>query len=300
MDKPRLGRGLDALLGGADAPGIPEAATIETGEVAIGQIVQNPYQPRKHFDHDQLAALSASVREHGILQPLVCRNVNGQLQLIAGERRLRAAQEVGLTKVPIRVVDFNDQQTLEAALVENIQRSDLNPIEKALGFKEHLDRFGFSHEQLAKRLGLARSSITNLVNLLELAPEVQDGIRLGQISEAHGKILKGVKDRTKQVGLFKQIVAMGLSVKATDTLLREQSGKSPAIKGASGGGSNGGANGSSNGVDKTAHVRSLEEELRQKLGVPVEIRVQGKDAGQIVLDFAAHDDFERLLEVLRR
>ncbi|HEX3314581.1 MAG TPA: chromosome partitioning protein ParB, partial [Gemmataceae bacterium] len=113
-------------------------------------------------------------------------------------------------------------------------------------------------------------------------------------------ILKGVKDRTKQVGLFKQIVAMGLSVKATDTLLREQSGKSPAIKGASGGGSNGGANGSSNGVDKTAHVRSLEEELRQKLGVPVEIRVQGKDAGQIVLDFAAHDDFERLLEVLRR
>ena len=165
--------------------------------------------------------------------------MNGQLQLIAGERRLRAAQEVGLTKVPIRIVDFNDQQTLEAALVENIQRSDLNPIEKALGFKEHLDRFGFSHEQLAKRLGLARSSITNLVNLLELAPEVQDGIRLGQISEAHGKILKGVKDRTKQVGLFKQIVAMGLSVKATETLLREQSGKTPASEGASGGGSSG-------------------------------------------------------------
>jgi ParB family transcriptional regulator, chromosome partitioning protein len=298
MDKPRLGRGLDALLGGADAPDIPAAATIETGEVPIGQIIQNPYQPRKHFDQDQLAALSASVREHGILQPLVCRNVNGQLQLIAGERRLRAAQEVGLTKVPIRIVDFNDQQTLEAALVENIQRSDLNPIEKALGFKEHLDRFGFSHEQLAQRLGLARSSITNLVNLLELAPEVQDGIRLNQISEAHGKILKGVKDRTKQVGLFKQIVAMGLSVKATESMLREQSGKSPSSKG--GGGSSGGSNGSGNGVEKTAHVRSLEEELRQKLGVPVEIRVQGKDAGQIVLDFAANDDFERLLEVLRR
>jgi ParB family transcriptional regulator, chromosome partitioning protein len=300
MDKPRLGRGLDALLGGADAPDIPAAvaaATIETGEVPIGQIVQNPYQPRKHFDHDQLAALSASVREHGILQPLVCRNVNGQLQLIAGERRLRAAQEVGLTKVPIRIVDFNDQQTLEAALVENIQRSDLNPIEKALGFKEHLDRFGFSHEQLAQRLGLARSSITNLVNLLELVPEVQEGIRQGQISEAHGKILKGVKDRTKQVGLFKQIVAMGLSVKATESLLREQSGKSPTSRGASNGG---GSSGSSNGGEKTAHVRSLEEELRQKLGVPVEIRVQGKDAGQIVLDFAAHDDFERLLEVLRR
>jgi ParB family transcriptional regulator, chromosome partitioning protein len=300
MDKPRLGRGLDALLGGADAPDIPEAATVESGEVPIGQIVQNPYQPRKHFDHDQLAALSASVREHGILQPLVCRNVNGQLQLIAGERRLRAAQEVGLTKVPIRIVDFNDQQTLEAALVENIQRSDLNPIEKALGFKEHLDRFGFSHEQLAQRLGMARTSITNLVNLLELAQEVQDGIRQGQISEAHGKILKGTKDRNKQIALFKQIVAMGLSVKATEAMLREQSGKAPSTRNGGGGSSGGGSNGAASGVEKTAHVRSLEEELRQKLGVPVEIRVQGKDAGQIVLDFAAHDDFERLLEVLRR
>ena len=123
---------------------IPVAATIETGEVPIGQIVQNPYQPRKHFDHDQLAALSASVREHGILQPLVCRNVNGQLQLIAGERRLRERlRKSALTKVPIRIVDFNDQQTLEAAPVENIQPQRSEPDRKALGFKEHLDRFGF-------------------------------------------------------------------------------------------------------------------------------------------------------------
>ena len=166
---------------------------LATAEVPLNKIQHNPHQPRKNFDVDDLASLSASVKTHGILQPLVVRQVGGQFQLVAGERRLRAAQEAGLGSVPVRIVDFNDQETLEAALVENIQRSDLNPIEKAQGFKEYLDRFGMSHEQLAQRLGLARSSITNLVNLLELAPEVQEAVRVNQISEAHAKILKGIK-----------------------------------------------------------------------------------------------------------
>jgi ParB family chromosome partitioning protein len=291
MDKPRLGRGLDALLGGGDDM---TELPAEAGEVAIAQIVQNPHQPRKHFDDEQLAALCASVKAHGILQPLVVRSVGGQYQLIAGERRLRAAQEAGLAKVPVRVVDFNDQQVLEAALVENIQRADLNPIEKAQGFKEYLDRFGMSHDQLAQRLGLARPTITNLVNLLELTPEVQDGVRLNQISEAHAKLLKGIKNRDKQVALFKQIVAMGLSVKATESLMREQ--KEGGSRSSAGG--RGDSNGQ--GVEKTAHVRSIEEELRQRLAVPVEIRLTAKDQGQVVLSFASNDDFERLLEVLRR
>src|SRR5439155_15701717 len=158
----------------------------------------------------------------GILQPLVVRQVGDGFQLIAGERRLRAAQTVGLPSVPVHVVDFNDQQVLEAALVENIQRSDLNPIEKAHGFKDYLDRFKMTHEQLAQRLGLARSSITNLVNLLDLAPDVQEGLRLNQITEAHAKLLKGIKNRERQVALFKQVVAMGLSVKATEALVRDQ------------------------------------------------------------------------------
>lgn len=295
-DKPRLGRGLDALLGGdgatADRPG-------PTNEIPLGQIQQNPYQPRKHFDAEQITALSASVREHGILQPLVVRNVNGQYQLIAGERRLRAAQEVGLSTVPVRVVDFNDQQVLEAALVENIQRADLNPIEKAQGFKEYLDRFHLSHDQLAQRLGLARSSITNLINLLDMAPEVVDGVRLNQISEAHAKLLKGIKSRDKQVAMFKQIVAMGLSVKAAEAMIRDvkEGGSGSGSKSSGGGGS---AREASPGAEKTAHVKSLEDELRQRLAVAVEIRVQGKDQGQIVLNFASNDDFERLLETLRR
>ena len=203
---------------------------------------------------------------------------------------MRAAQAAGLSTVPVRVVDFNDQEVLEAALAENIQRADLNPIEKAQGFKDYLDRFGVNHEHLAQRLGLARSTITNLVNLLDLAPEVQDGLRVSQISEAHAKILKGIKSRERQVALFKQIVAMGLSVKGLEALLREQ--KEPAA-----------GNGEKTAPkpdEKTGHVRGLEDELRQRLATPVEIRLRGKDKGQILIRFESNDDFMRILEALRK
>ena len=287
MEKKRLGRGLDTLIGGD--------ASDAQAEITLDRIQQNPFQPRKQFDKDELASLSASVKSHGILQPLVVRHVGDHYELIAGERRLRAAQSAGLKSVPIRVVDFNDQQAYEATLVENIQRSDLNPIEKALGFKDYLDRFSLNHEQLAQRLGLARSTITNLVNLLELAPEVQDGVRLNQISEAHAKVLKGVKSKERQVTLFKQIVAMGLSVKAAEALIREQKevpSESPPQ-----------TNGTpvvDDVAQKTAHVKGLEDELRQKLATPVEIKLRGKDKGQVVLRFETNDDFERILEVLRK
>lgn len=294
MDKRRLGRGLDALLGG-DVATLDPPANVESSEVAIDRIDRNPFQPRKEFDAENLAALSASVREHGILQPLVVRQVDGRFQLIAGERRLRAAREVGLGSVPIRVVNFNDQQTLEAALAENIQRADLNAIEKAQGFKEYLDRFGMNHEQLAQRLGLARSTITNLVNLLELATEVQDGLRHGQISEAHAKLLKGVKNKDKQISLFKQIVAMGLSVKATETLVRAQ--KDPTGAAAEEAANGNGANPTE---EKTAHVRGLEDELRKHLAAHVEIRLKAKDKGQLMIRFDSNDEFERILEKLRK
>ena len=291
MEKRRMGRGLDALLGDAAVAELPNS------EVPLEKIEHNPWQPRKSFDADELASLSASVRTHGILQPLVVRSLGDRFQLIAGERRLRAAQQVGLAKVPVRVVDFNDQQVLEAALVENIQRSDLNPIEKAQGFKEHLDRFGLNHEQLAQRIGLARSTITNLINLLELAPEVQEGVRLGQLSEAHAKLLKGVKSKEKQVAYFKQIVALGLSVKAAETLLREQKDGAAEAKRSD---SKDSASRSPSDNGKTAHVRSLEDELRQKLATAVEIRVLGKDKGQIIIHFETNDDFERILERLQK
>jgi ParB family chromosome partitioning protein len=285
MEKRRLGRGLDALLGSTDNGGSVKAT--EPSQVPIERIQQNPYQPRKAFDADELSALGESIRNHGILQPLVVRQMGDHFQLVAGERRLRAAQAIGFTQVPVRIVDFNDQQILEAALVENIQRSDLNPIEKAQGFKDYLDRFTMTQEQLAQRLGLDRTTITNLVNLLELPAEVQDAVRRGEISLGHAKVLKGLGDRDQQISLCKEIVARGHSVRALEALIKTQKEAAPATPGRS-------------APEKTAHVQAIEDELRQHLSTRVEIRVRSKDKGQIVLGFESNDDFERLLEVLRK
>jgi len=279
MEKRRLGRGLDALLGGA--------APAEENHVAVERIEHNPYQPRKAFDDDELSGLRESIRAHGILQPLIVRPLGDRYQLVAGERRLRAAQAAGITEVPVRVVDFNDQQTLEAALVENIQRADLNPIEKAQGFKEYLDRFGMKQEDLAGRLGLDRTTISNLVNLLNLPAEVQEAVRVGQISEGHAKVLKGVGNRERQLSLCKDIIARGLSVRATEALLKEQKQENETAP-------------AKRTLSKTSHVQAIENELRQELATRVEIRLHGKHRGQIILTFESNDDFERLLEVLRK
>jgi ParB family chromosome partitioning protein len=290
--KSRLGRGLDALFGEEGGPAGARS------QVPVEAIEQNPYQPRKTFDDDELASLSASIRTHGVLQPLVVRQVGDRFQLIAGERRLRAARAAGLTAVPVTVVDFDDRQVLEAALVENIQRSDLNPIEKARGFKEYLTRYSMTHEQLAARLGLGRATITNLVALLDLPPQLQDSVRVGQLTTGHAKVLKGIADPERQVALGKEIIARGLSVHATEAYVKQLAAQKtePADRE----GADEGGGGGRPAPEKTTHVQGVEDELRQKLGMKVEIRVKGKDRGQIVLAFESNDDFERALEVLRR
>ncbi|HVS34032.1 MAG TPA: ParB/RepB/Spo0J family partition protein [Gemmataceae bacterium] len=292
--KSRLGRGLDALFTGTDGETPP---TNRASQVSVDVIEQSPFQPRKGFDDDELSALSASIKTHGILQPLVVRQVGDRFQLVAGERRLRAARAAGLASVPVTVVNFNDQQALEAALIENIQRADLNPIEKAQGFKDYLDRYQMTHEQLAARLGLARPTITNLVALLELPPELQDAVRVGQLTTGHAKVLKGIPDPARQVQMGKEIIARGLSVHATEAFVKQLAAERQAAE------SNGHGAGEGDGkpaVEKTNHVAAIEDELRKKLGVRLEIKVKGKDRGQIVLTFESNDDFERMVEVLRR
>lgn len=280
MEKRRLGRGLDALLGVPDGD---QAVETDTGNVPLESIDNNPYQPRKDFDPEELASLRRSIEAHGILQPLVVRSAGDRYQLIAGERRLRAAQAAGMREVPVRVVDFDDQQVLEAALAENIHRSDLNPIEKAQGFRDYLQRFGMTQEQLAARIGLDRTTISNLVNLLHLPAVVQEALRLGQISEGHAKVLKGLPDPDQQVAACQQIIAQGLSVRATEALAREHKEEVPAPE-------------KKPAVRKTAHVQGLEDELRKKLATRVEIRLREKHRGQIVIDFECNDDFERVIE----
>jgi ParB family chromosome partitioning protein len=276
-----LGKELDALLG---------STTAVSAQVAIDLVQPNPHQPRKHFDDDDLAQLAASIRNHGVLQPLVVRQGRNGYELIAGERRLRAAQRAGLRDVPVRIVEFNDQQVVEAALVENIQRSDLNPIEKAQGFKEYLERFSMKTEQLAERLGLDRTTISNLLGLLNLPQEVQDWVRVGQLSLGHAKVLKGVPGGERQTSLAKETIARSLSVHALEQLAKQHkptatSASKPAAKPE---------------VAKTAHVLAIEDELRKKLAMRVTIKLHGKDKGQVVLGFDSSDDFERLVDVVRK
>jgi ParB family chromosome partitioning protein len=284
MEKRRLGKGLDALFGGNADKDYHDLA-----HVAVDQIQHNPWQPRHVFDEDELSRLSDSIRTHGVLQPLVVRQVGGQFQLIAGERRLRAARAAGCADVPVRIVDFNDQQVLEAALVENVQRADLNPIEKAQGFKEYLDRFKMTHEQLAERINMDRSTITNLLRLLDLPPEVQQAVQLGQITNGHARALASLTDPDRQISLCKEIIARGHSVRATEMLVKEKPEQEEETNGTP-----------KPVIEKTAHVQSIEDELRQRLATRVEIRLRAKDKGQIVVTFDSNDDFERVLEIFRK
>jgi ParB family transcriptional regulator, chromosome partitioning protein len=267
--KPRLGRGLNALMGEGGHGGRADAGPV--GRLAVARIQFNPHQPRKRFDDDELKAAKDG------------------FQLIAGERRLRAAQAAGLAEVPVHVVNFDDQQVFEAALVENIQRSDLNPIEKAQGFKEYLDKFGLTQEQLGTRLGLDRSSISNLLGLLNLPKEVQEAVRLGQITLGHAKVLKGVSERERQVAFCKETIMRNYSVHALELLVKQQRVEAAgAVEVAP-----------REPLPKTAHVKGLEDELGKRLAVKVEIRLKAKDRGQIVIAFDSNDDFERIVEALK-
>jgi ParB family chromosome partitioning protein len=289
----RLGRGLDSLLSlPHDGSSEMHHATPDglAQRVPLHEIELNPYQPRKTFDEDELNQLAESIRQHGVLNPILVRPLDGKYQLIAGERRLRAAQRAGLTEIPVHIRSMDEQQVLEAALVENIQRTDLNPIEKALGFRDYLERFQLTHEHLAQRIGVDRTTITNLLGLLHLPAEVQDFVRTGALSLGHAKLLKSLTDPKQQVALAKQTIAANLSVHALDALLKEQKPEKAAGKSRS----------SPNEPLRTAHVDAIENELRQKLAVRVAIKLKSKDKGQIVLQFDGNDDFERLLEVLRR
>jgi ParB family chromosome partitioning protein len=286
--KPRLARGLNALIGDVSAP--------ETGtaQVPIEKIANNPHQPRKQFDGEELAALTASVKTHGVLQPLVVRQVADGYQLIAGERRLRAARDAGLAAVPVHVVPFDDQQVFEAALIENIQRSDLNPIEKAQGFKEYMEKFRITQDQLGSRLGLDRSTVSNLLGLLHLPEEIRTAVRNGQLSMGHAKVLKGVTDADQQVAFAREAILKNYSVHALDALIKQHKltaaseavVSEPAPR--------------RDPVEKTAHVKGLEDDLRQRLAVKIEIKVKAKDRGQIVIGFDSNDDFERIIQALQK
>jgi ParB family transcriptional regulator, chromosome partitioning protein len=261
--------------------------TATPGMLSISQIEHNPHQPRQDFDTDELQRLADSITSHGLLQPVVVRPWQGGYQLIAGERRLRAARLAGWTEVPAVVVEADERQTAELAIVENMQRKDLNALEKAASFQRYLDQYGGTQEELAARLNLDRSTIANLIRLLELPGQVQDALRRAKITPGHARALLPLGEEREQVGFCERIQKDGLSVRQTEALVQE------AIAAADGGAvGNGTASNPRRG--SSDHVAALEQEFRAALGARVKITHDARGRGKVVIAFGTHEEFDQI------
>jgi ParB family chromosome partitioning protein len=276
-----LGRGLSAL--------IPQRSDTRSGptEIAIASIRPNPSQPRRHFGDAEMATLVESIREHGVLQPVLVTELLDGYQLVTGERRLRAAAAAGLERIPAIVRDLDDQSRLELALVENLQREDLDPIEAAHGFRRLIDEFEFSHEQIATRIGRARSTVANTLRLLDLAPVVQAAIVDGRISEGHGRALGGLSVE-HQEHVLGAVIDQDLSVRQTEELVRRLREPKPSTV------SEEGATGRAGRDPDLEHV---EEELRRALGTKVSL-ARSRRGGRIVIEYYSDEELGRLYERL--
>lgn len=272
-----LGRGLSALI--PQRPAGPPGVT----EIPLARIHQNPHQPRQRFDAAELATLASSVREHGVLQPILVIETVGGYQLVTGERRLRAAMAAGLERIPAIVRQLDDRSQLEIALVENLQREDLDAIEAATGFRRLIDEFSFTHEQIAERVGRARSTVANTLRLLDLASVVQAAISERRISEGHGRALGGLSVE-HQEHVLGTVIEQDLSVRQTEELVRRlREPKAPS------------APDSLRTADP--ELERVEEDLRRALGTKVSL-ARSRRGGRIVIEYYSDEELGRLYERL--
>lgn len=272
-----LGRGLDALI---PRP-IPAS---DTPEIAIDRITRNPHQPRNRFDDDETAELAASIALHGVIQPIVVRAAaDGGYELIAGERRLRAARIAGLSHIPAVVRETAVGESLELALVENVQRADLNAIEEATAYRELIDRFGLSHEGVAHKVGKSRVAVSNALRLLDLAPETREAIADGRISEGHGRALAALTVAELQRAALQVVIDRHLSVRQTEELVRRKrdSGSARHARPISG------------------DLADLEAQLRGLLATRVGI-VRTRRGGRLVIDFYSDEELDRIYAIITR
>jgi ParB family chromosome partitioning protein len=271
-----LGRGLEALI-----PAAGEASS--TLELPIDRITRNPHQPRSRFDDDAMAELTASISSHGVLQPIVVRSAaDGGYELIAGERRLLAARSAGLATIPAVLREAAADETLELALVENLQRADLNPIEEAGAYRELIERFGLSHEAVGGRVGKSRVAVSNALRLLDLAPETRQAIVDGKISEGHGRALAALTVPELQRAVLQLVLDRQLSVRQTEELVRRKR-TAPAPRHA----------------DLTSDLADLEAQLRGILATKVGI-VRTRRGGRLVIEFYSDEELDRLYGVITR
>lgn len=285
MKKRRLGKGLASLI---SKPEDTDAETAESAgegrpvEVELSRIELNPEQPRKVMDEEALEGLADSIRNAGVLQPVVLRPKEDMFELIMGERRLRAAHKVGLETIPALVREVSDDQMLELALIENVQREDLNAIEKARAIHRMVGELDLTQQEVGKKLGLSRSTVTNFIRLLDLPEEVQEMVSRGTLTAGHARAVLSVEDPDRQVALAKKIVRKGLSVRDAEKLAAR--GPHPPTKTQS---------------EPSPQVKRLQRELQESLGTKVEIRSRGQK-GKILIHFSDNDQFERLYGLMTR
>lgn len=277
--KSGLGKGLGAII---PTTGKPDS---ETGLqlLPLSRIVPNPHQPRTVMDEEKLAELAASIKEHGLIQPLIVTQSGTGYALIAGERRWRASQLAGLEEVPVVIKEATPQAMLELAIIENIQRADLNPLEEAYAYQQLTDEFGLTHEQVAQRVGKGRSTITNLIRLLELPENIQQAVTDGRISGAHARALLPLPTPEVQTSAMNQIISLSLSVRQTESLVKKLlTAKKPKPK-----------------IKKSipAELAALQTEFEQSLGTHVNIK-KGPKGGQVVIHFYSDEELQAIYDAI--
>jgi len=296
--RPGLGKGLDALIpSGLSDSGTNRAARgASLVEIPVGDLSPNPNQPRVHFDEESLSDLSASIREIGVLQPLLVRQLaDGSYQLIAGERRWRAAQRAGLATVPAVVKTTDDMSSVEQALVENLHRQDLAPLEEAGAYQQLIDDFSLTHDDVAKRVGKSRSSITNSLRLLALPAAIQAFLADGKLSAGHAKALLGTPDRAFQEQLARRAATEGWSVRAIEEAIRDRGGEGATAVVKPGKTDDGSTSGGGT-VTKLppAGLLELENQISEYLSTRVSVKMNSNKKGSVTIEFAGLDDLERL------
>ena len=284
-----LGRGLNALI----PEGVSMAAPAAERRVHVSEIRPNPRQPRRYFDEQRIAELAESIRHQGVLQPLVVRKADSGYELIVGERRFRAAQRAGLERVPVIVKEVSDAESLEMALVENIQREELTPIEEALAYRQLMDEFQLTQEDVAKRVGKSRPVIANLLRVLNLPEEIKEDVDRGSLSVGHARSLLALETPQKQIDMARQVVRQGLSVRETETLVAR------SLEGVE----LGTAPDRPLGPEKTAgqadiYLKAIEEELMRELGTKVRLHPR-KKGGRIEIEYYSNEELDGLLTRLR-
>ncbi|MBN1217982.1 MAG: ParB/RepB/Spo0J family partition protein [Anaerolineae bacterium] len=285
MTKKRgLGKGLGALIPPAPQPASPE---VQAGaiEVPVDQISPNPRQPRQTMDQAKLQDLANSIIEHGLIQPLIVTRAGTSYQLVAGERRWRACQLAGLATAPVIVKETSPQQMLELAIVENIQRADLNPLEEAEAYTQLMEEFGLTQEAVAERVGKSRTAVANTVRLLNLPDEIKEALATAEISEGHARALLGLKRKRDQLDILETIVKRGLNVRQTETLVRQRlSGEETPSKPAR--------------PPLTTHDKSMLARFESKLGTKVELTRTDEETGKVVIHFYSQEELQAIFSAI--